>query len=69
MNNIKKWREQNNMSQQDLADILKINRSTIAKWETGEAFPRAEKLPDIARTLNCSIDELYTKPSELVKTS
>ena len=39
--------------------MLNVDRSTIAKWETGEAMPRADKLPEIAKILGCTIDDLF----------
>ena len=58
MSNIKKLRESLKLTQQDLADTLKIDRATISKWESGEFMPRAEKLPALAKALECTIDEL-----------
>ena len=52
------------LKQQALADLLHVERSTIAKWESGAAYPRASQLPELAKALNCSIDELYTPPEE-----
>ena len=49
------------ISQQDLANALHIDRSTVAKWETGAAFPTGKKLPDVAKALNCEIEELFRK--------
>lgn len=46
------------ITQNDLADALCIDRSTIAKWETGKAYPRAALLPKIAQVLGCTVDEL-----------
>ena len=51
------------MTQQNLADELKINRSTVAMWEAGESFPRADKLPLLARILGCTISDLF-EPDE-----
>ncbi|MBS5149716.1 MAG: helix-turn-helix transcriptional regulator [Butyricicoccus pullicaecorum] len=47
------------VKEEQFADCIQENRTTIAKWETGSAFPRAEKLPLIANALGCTIDELY----------
>ena len=58
MNKLKAYRERASLTQQELADILKIDRSAISKWETGEFLPRTEKLPAIAKALGCTIDEL-----------
>lgn len=59
MNNIKQLRENANLTQQQLSENLNVDRSTIAKWETGEAMPRADKLPELAKIFGCSIDDLY----------
>lgn len=50
-------------TQTQLADKLGISQSTIAMWETGKAYPRADMLPAIAEALNCSIDDLYAAPA------
>lgn len=59
MTAIKNLREKSGLSQIQLAAILAIDRSTVAKWETGEALPRADKLPALAKALNCKIDDLF----------
>lgn len=46
------------MSQAELADILGIERSTIAKYETGDRCPDLETLCKIADVLQISTDEL-----------
>ena len=57
MKKLKERRRKLQISQKGLAQILNVDRSTVAKWETG-TMPRADKLPAIARALNCSVDEL-----------
>lgn len=52
-------REAAKLTQDALAEKLKIDRSTVAKWETGDALPRAGMLPQIASILKCSIDDLF----------
>ena len=59
-NNIQSMRIKANITQEKLSELLGIDRSTIAKWETGVALPRAELLPKVARTLNCTVDELLS---------
>lgn len=59
MNNIKTLREKAGLKQVDLAGKLKIGQSTVAMWETGEAMPRADKLPALAKLLGCTIDDLF----------
>lgn len=59
MNNIKAYRVQMNLTQDELAERLKISRTTVTMWETGEAMPRADKLPELAKILGCTIDDLF----------
>ena len=56
---VKEWRKKRMLTQQELADVLKIDRVAVCKWETGVNRPRADKLPDIAKALNCKIDDLF----------
>lgn len=57
--NIKELRVSAKLTQEELGAMLGVNRSTIAMWETGEAMPRADKLPELAKIFGCSIDDLY----------
>ena len=43
---------------------LGVDRTTVATWEGGRAFPRAELLPGLARLLGCEIGELFEKKEE-----
>lgn len=54
-------RKRAKLKQQELADLLNVERSTVAKWEIGAAYPRASQLPALAKALQCSIDDLYTE--------
>ena len=61
---VREYRERSGFTQQQLAEKIQENRATIAKWEIGSAFPRAEKLPALADALNCSIDDLFGRGKE-----
>lgn len=67
---IREIRESHNMPQVKLADNMGVTQSVISNWETGVALPRTRQLPDLARVLGCSIDELFvpepTSPMEAV---
>ena len=54
---LKKRRQELKMSQQTFAQEMNVDRSTVAKWETG-TWPRADKLVSIAKILGCSVDDL-----------
>ena len=38
---LKKLREENNLTQKDVAYQLNISVQAVSKWETGKSFPRA----------------------------
>lgn len=59
MNNIKMLRIKMNLSQSDLAKLIDVSQQSIAKWETGENAPRADKLLKIAEILKCTVDDLF----------
>lgn len=56
--NIKKIREEKNMSMSYLADKLKISKSTISRYESGKREPNIETLKKIASILDTSLEEL-----------
>lgn len=41
-----------------------VSYQAVGKWERGESFPVAAQLPALAKALQCSIDDLYTKSEE-----
>lgn len=58
MNQLKYYREKNSFSQTDIAERIGVSQQAVAKWEAGESMPRADKLPILAKLLNCTTDEL-----------
>ena len=56
---IKELRQRVDMSQQFLASAMGVMPSAVSNWETEVALPRTRQLPDLARVLGCSIDELF----------
>lgn len=59
MKRIKVIRESRGLSQADVAKAINVSQSCVAKWESGGVYPRAQLLPQIARILDCTIDELF----------
>ena len=51
-------REQNNMSQFEVAEALDVSRQAISRWETGRAKPSTEKLIALSRLYGVPLDEL-----------
>lgn len=57
-NKIKQYRERKNITQEELAKMVGVNRTAVALWELGINDPRADKLVKLSDTLNCTIDDL-----------
>ncbi len=57
---IKNLRTQQNQTQDELAKLLCINRSTMANWETDRAQPDLDTLIKIAAHFEVSLDFLAT---------
>ena len=61
MNRIREYRERHGLTQEELARRLKIDRSSVAKWESGCNTPRLAHLLELAKIFRCSIDELIDR--------
>lgn len=55
-------------SQEQLAKVLHVSKSTIAMWETGQRLPSVEKYEEIADYFNVDMDFLYGRTSIKRKT-
>ena len=55
---LQKIRKENNITQEQLADRLNVSRQAVSKWESGLAYPDTEKLIQISKIFNTSLDEL-----------
>ena len=51
-------RKQKGMSQEELADKLNVTRQTISKWELDQTVPDMNKLIEISKLFEISLDEL-----------
>lgn len=58
---IKKIRINNKLTQEEFADILKVSRSAVAKWEQGRGMPSLDLLERISKVYELSIDELISE--------
>lgn len=56
--NLKQLRERNGETQQQIADLLGISRSSYTKYESGMHEPSLESLDLLARHFNVSVDYL-----------
>ena len=55
-----KLRKKESLSQEALAEKLDVTRQTISKWELGQTKPDVEKLAQIAKLFNVSVNELVS---------
>ena len=57
-------RRKHNLSQEQVAEKLKVARQTISKWELGETTPEMDKLIMISELYNITLDELIKEENE-----
>ena len=65
--NLVKLRKENNLTQSELAGILKYSDKSVSKWETGETLPPLETLLKISDYYGISVDDLLRKPLTIKK--
>lgn len=57
--NIKKYRRESGMTQEELAGILCITSQAVSKWESGAGLPDVSQIVPLAQALNVSTDALF----------
>lgn len=55
---IKKYRKELNITQQQLGELLSISHDTISYWEKGKSKPDVEMLKKLCILFECTADEL-----------
>ena len=58
---IQKARIANNLSQEEVAEMLGVSRQSVSKWERSEGYPEVETLIEIAKRLKLSLDDLMSE--------
>ena len=61
---IKKYRENKNMTQNEVADIIGVKSATISKYESNTLEPNIESIKKLAEIFEISIDELLKDEKE-----
>mgnify|MGYP000872621850 FL=1 len=64
---LKDIRQQHQLTQETLAERLKVPRSAIARWESGKGIPDIGNLIAISREFNLSLDQLIKEDKSLEK--
>ena len=62
--NLIQLRKINQMTQEDLAEIVGVSRQAVAKWESGESMPDLEKSRLLAEAFDVSLDDLVNHEPE-----
>lgn len=65
---IKKYRTQKGLTQEQLGQLLEVTTQAVSKWERG-GTPDAELLPDISQVLGVSIDALFGREEQRLTAS
>ncbi len=64
--NISKYRKKQNLSQEELAEMLKVSRQTISNWELNETMPSSEQVVLLTKIFKITADELLEIDTENV---
>ena len=56
--NLNRFRKEKGWSQEELGNRLNVSRQTVSKWELGTTTPEMNKLMELSRIFQVSIDEL-----------
>ena len=55
---LQKLRQNRELSQENLAEILNVSRQSVSKWERGKGYPEMDKLIFLSDYFDVSLDEL-----------
>ncbi len=61
---IKKYREENKMTQRDIAEILEVEPGTVSKYEAGMLEPNIKAIKRLSETFGITTDELLREDDE-----
>lgn len=60
---IARLRRENNYTQEQLAEKLKVSPQAVSKWENGNSVPEVQLLCEMAGLFNCSVDGILDPAS------
>lgn len=64
---IKNKRNEKNYTQEDLANLLHVSRSTISSWEVGRTYPDLDTVVKISDLLGITLDELLKEDKVMTR--
>ena len=56
--NLRNLRKSKNISQEELAERVRVSRQSVSKWETGEAYPEMNNIWELCKIFHCHINDL-----------
>lgn len=62
--NLRRLREENQLSRAEMAKVFYYTEDAIAKWEQGSRIPKIETLLDIASYFGVSLDDLFSESTK-----
>jgi len=63
---LKQLRENNHLTQEQMAKRLMVTRQAVSRWENGETQPNTETLKLLSSEFNVSINTLLGSPRQLI---
>lgn len=56
---LKALRAAKNLTQDEVAQLIGVNRRTYSQWENYRTYPSATQLIDLSKVFQCSLDAFY----------
>lgn len=60
-------RKENGLTQEQVADELNVSRQTISNWETGSAQPTIDKVIELSKLYEISVDDMINNKININK--
>lgn len=57
---IKFYRKEHQLTQEEFANLIGVSHQAISKWERIECYPDITFLPELAKALDCKIEDFFT---------
>ena len=63
---LKKLREKNSLTQEQMAKRVMVTRQAVSRWETGETHPNTDTLKLLSQEFEVSVNTLLGSPRQLI---
>ena len=63
---LKHLREKHNLTQEQMAERVRVTRQAVSRWETGETQPNVDTLKLLSQEFDVSVNTLLGSPRALV---